>query len=136
VNQQEFSYFDPEQEAVYEPRGINRDPRESYEKQEEPEQIVYYVTPEQSMLRGQKLSPENRTRSYSHWIATAVFLLMLIIGGLMWSAQAASYSPSAYPYQWNDKPPHTWYYRHHHHHHHTWQDEHPMPPQDADDDGP
>ena len=135
MSQQEFSYFDPEQEAVYEPREINRDPRESYERQKEPEQIAYYVTPEQSMLRGQKLTPTKRTKSYANWIATAVFLLMLIIGGLIWSMQASAYPVNGYGgsyYQPNNQPPYGW----HHRYHHRWHDEQQMPPQDDDDDGP
>ncbi len=87
MSQQEFSYFDPEQETVYRPRDVNRDPGEVYEGYEEQEQAFYYVTPEQSMLRGEKLIPVRRTKSYANWVATAVFLLMILIGALMWGAE-------------------------------------------------
>ena len=130
MSQQEFSYFDPEHETVYEARDINHDPRESYEVQEE---IVHYVTPEHTMLSGEKLIPTNRTRSYSNWFVTALFILMILISGLLWGVQVFPYSPSGYgppspswtSPSWNDR------------HHHSWNDEqwrqdHPMPPQDND----
>jgi hypothetical protein len=87
VSQQEFSYFGPEQETVYEPRPISRDPRESRGEQE---QTVYYVTPEQSMLRGEKLVPTRRTKSYANWVAAAIFVLMMLFGGLIWGHQVRS----------------------------------------------
>ena len=90
MSQQKFSYFSPEQETVYEPRAINRDPRESREEQGQQEQTVYYVTPEQSMLRGEKLVPTRRAKPYANWIAAAIFVLMILIGGLMWGHQVRS----------------------------------------------
>jgi len=97
VSQQQFSYFDPEQETVYEPRLINRDPRESREYQGEQEEAVYYVTPEQSMLRGEKLIPTQRKTSHANWIAIAIFLLMLLFGGFLWAHEVLP-SPDPAPY--------------------------------------
>jgi len=124
VSQQEFSYFDPEQETVYEPRNINRDPRESREGRQEQEQIVYYVTPEQSMLRGEKLIPAHRTKSHASWIATAVFLLMILFGGFLWGQEVRPFQSIApvpfhhkgefHPgadrdfHEWNKRDPHMW----------------------------
>ena len=88
MSQQQFSYFDPEQETIYEPRLINRDPRELQEYQEVQEETVYYVTPEQSMLRGEKLIPKPRTTPHVNWVATVLFLLMLLFGGLLWAREA------------------------------------------------
>jgi hypothetical protein len=113
VSQQEFSYFDPEQETVYRPRDINRDPRELYERQEEQEQTFYYVTPERSMLRGEKLIPMRKTKSYAHWVATAVFLLMILIGGLMWGAEVRAERYGYPPYAPGKTVPHKMYDGHH-----------------------
>jgi hypothetical protein len=118
VSQQEFLYFDPEQETVYQPRDINRDLREL------PEQTVDYVTPEQSMLKGEKLIPTRRTKSHANWIATAIFLLMILIGGLIWALpvrrEYVGYpqppSRYVYPLKGQDGPPQ------------RWPERHPMPP--------
>ena len=99
MSQQESSYFDPEQETLYSVHDINHDlskSQEVQENQEEQEQPVHYATPEQSMLRGEKLVPIVRTKSYSNWIATAVFVLMILIGGLIWGSQIQIGS-SGYP---------------------------------------
>jgi hypothetical protein len=85
VSQQQFSYFDPEQETVYEPRCINRDPRELQEDWHVQEQTVYYVTPEQSMLRGEKLIPTQRMKPHANWIVAAIFLLVMLFGGFIWA---------------------------------------------------
>jgi hypothetical protein len=120
VSQQEFSYFDPEQETAYRPRDINRYPGESYERQEGQEQTFYYATPEQSMLRGEKLIPARRTKPYANWVATAVFLLMILIGGLIWGAEVRAerhgYPPGYFqkhyehphPHKWDGEHPSTW----------------------------
>jgi hypothetical protein len=120
VNQQQFSYFDPEQETVYEPRYINRDPRESQEYQEVQEETVYYVTPEQSMLRGEKLIPARRMKPRADWIVAAIFILMLLFGGFVWARETLPAYPGGPgffhsqqdPYFWNDKghwhKPHSW----------------------------
>jgi hypothetical protein len=137
VSQQEFSHFGSEQETVYRPRDINRDPRELYERQEEQEQTFYYVTPERSMLRGEKLIPMRKTKSYAHWVATAVFLLMILIGGLMWGAEVRAehygYPPYApgpskmhhgYPSQWDGEHPS----KRDDDDGPNWDQEHPIPP--------
>ena len=98
MSQQQFSYFDPEQETVYEPRLVNRDPRELPEYQEEHAETVYYVTPEQSMLRGEKLIPTQRKTSHANWIATTIFLLMLLFGGFLWAHEVLPSDPAPYPY--------------------------------------
>jgi hypothetical protein len=86
MNQQESSYFDPECETVYEPRYIERDFGKFREEgHEEQERTTSYMTPEQSMLRGEKLIPISETKSYRNWILTGIFLLMILIGGLLWS---------------------------------------------------
>jgi hypothetical protein len=121
VSQQQFSYFDPEHETVYEPRYINSDPREVQEYQETQEETVYYVTPEQSMLRGEKLIPTQRMTSRANWFITALFLLMLLFGGFLWAHEVLpSYAggPGFFhsqpaPHFWNGKghwhkPPHSW----------------------------
>lgn len=101
MSQQQFSYFDPEQETIYEPRLVNHDPRESQEYREEQEETVYYVTPEQSMLKGEKLVPAQRTTSHVHWIATAIFLLMILFGGFLWAHEVLPASgPPPYPYSY------------------------------------
>jgi hypothetical protein len=96
VNQQESSYFDPEEETLYRVRDINQDrsdARENQENHEEQEQPVHYVTPEQSMLRGEKLIPIVKTKPYANWFATAVFVLMILIGGLIWGTQVRVGAP-------------------------------------------
>ena len=115
MSQQEFSYFHPEEETVYEPREVNRDLRELREEQEE---TVYYVTPEQSMLRGEKLIPMHRTKPHANWVAAAVFLLMMLIGGLIWGIQVrASHLdgygprppiPGEFHNKWDHEHPHPW----------------------------
>ena len=132
MSQQEYSYFDPEQETVYEPRNMHSDSRESREGWEEREPTVYYVTPEQSMLRGEKLIPMPGTKSYPSWIATAVFLLMILIGGLIWGIQIpreSHNSPSSPYYQ-----PAGGYEHHYDGHHPRWYHESPSQWHDEDDD--
>ena len=135
MSQQENSYLGPDQETVYEPRNMRSDPRESREGWAEREPTVYYVTPEQSMLKGEKLVPMPRTKSYSNWIATAVFLFMLLVGGLIWGLQipqeshsspsTPSYQPDGYEYH-----PHG----HRHKHHHPWYYQDPSQWNDEDSD--
>ncbi len=109
MSQQESSYFDSEQETVYQPRHINSDPSEQQERQERQEQqepTVYYVTPEQSMLGGEKLVPMSVVKARSYWGGAAFFVLLMLIGGLIWGTQVrtnyANYpsfqGPGNYPY--------------------------------------
>lgn len=103
MSQQQFSYFDPEQETIYAPRLVNRDPRELHEYQEE---TVYYVTPEQSLLRGEKLIPTQRTTSHANWIVTAIFLLMLLFGGFLWAHEVLPVYQEVPGISYPQPPPH------------------------------
>lgn len=131
MSQQEFSYFGPEQETVYEPHDVNRDPRELREEQAQQEQTVYYVTPEQSMLRGEKLIPVRRTKSHANWVAVTIFLLMMFIGALIWGVQVRSAYPPGYvqPPPMHYGGPNTWNKEH------SGPGHHESPPSSGDDDG-
>ena len=116
MSQQQFSYFDPDQETVYEPRYINRDPHEWQEGWPAQEQTVHYVTPEQSVLRREKLVLTQRTKPHANWLLAAIFLLMMLFAGFFWAHEVRpmySGGPGIFHSKpdfrrWDNEKPHHW----------------------------
>jgi hypothetical protein len=87
VNQQESVFFDNRQESVYEPRQSNT----AANQQREQDGPCRFLTPERSMLQGEKLFPKSRSFQGSNdswrWkVVLAIICFLLIAIGLIISA--------------------------------------------------
>jgi hypothetical protein len=89
VSQQESVFFDNEQESVYEPRQNNA--AAVTNRQVEQDRAYAFLTPEQSMLQGEKLILKNRSfqgpnNSWRWKVVLAIICFLLITIGLIISA--------------------------------------------------